>query len=129
MKPASPPHPRRSGSEKRQRGKPVSVRLLTSERALLEFNASAAGLAIGPYLRAKALGSPGPRAKRSAPINAELLAYATAALNKVGSNVNQIAHALNAMKHPAAQDAADTLREVRAAVAQIRGAFGRDDLA
>jgi hypothetical protein len=42
------------------------------------------------------LGTPGPRAKRSPPVNAEALGRATAALNKVGSNLNQVAHRLNA---------------------------------
>ncbi len=124
-----PPKRNRSGSEKRERKKRVTVRLLPGERAALVLKSQATELSLASYLRACALGDAGPRSRRRPPINAELLAYATAALNRVGSNVNQIAHALNALQHPAAQDAAETLREVRAAVAQIRGAFGRDDVA
>ena len=48
------------------------------------------------YGRASLLGKPGPRARRSPTLNAELLAHAVAQLNKVGSNLNQIARVLNA---------------------------------
>ena len=116
----------RSGSEKRQRGAPLSVRLLPEERAAVEENATAVGLSLASYARACMLVKPGPRAKRRAPVDAVALARATAALNKVGSNLNQIAHVLNASgaKGIAGQSFA-ALAETRAAVACILEIVGR----
>jgi hypothetical protein len=122
------PAVRRSGSEKRQRGAPVSVRFLPKERAVLEKKAREVGLSLASFLRASGLGTPGPRAQRTPPINAEALARATAALNKVGSNLNQIAHVLNASGAIGmAQDYRSTLALVREAAAAIREIVGRKD--
>lgn len=122
------PAPRRSGSETRRRGKgAVLVRLLPEERALLETKADAASLSLAAYLRACGLGDAGPRARRRPPVNAELLARAVAQLNKVGSNLNQIAHALNAGRSHYEAFNIETLAEVRQAVAEIRKAVGRKD--
>ena len=118
----------RSGSENRQRCKPVSVRCLPEERAALELKAREAGLTLASYLRASALGAPGPRARRSPPVNAEALARATAALNKVGSNLNQIAHVLNAGGAMGmAREYVTTLALVREAAAAIREIVKRKD--
>jgi hypothetical protein len=120
------PAARRSGSEKRQRSKPVSVRFLPSERAAVEEKAREVGLSLASFLRACGLGTPGPRARRSPSINAEALARATAALNKVGSNLNQIAHVLNAGGAArTAQECFAALAETRAAAAAIRQIVGR----
>ena len=123
---ATQPAANRSGSERRQRGKPVSVRLLPDERTALKERASEAGLSVASYLRASGLGSPGPRARRAPTVNAEALARATAALNKVGSNINQIAHVLNAGGSTVtAQECFAALAEARAAAAAIREIVGR----
>jgi hypothetical protein len=123
--PAPPPlPPRRSGSEKRQR-RAVSIRLLPDELAAIAERARAAGLSFAGYLRACALGSAGPRARRSPPINAELLAHAVAALNKVGSNLNQIARALNAGQAVGAQESIAALADTRSAVLRILEIVGR----
>jgi hypothetical protein len=117
-----PPLYKRSGSEKRQRAKgAVLVRLLPDERAAVEVKAREVGLSLASFLRACGLGTPGPRARRSPPVNAEALARATAALNKVGSNLNQIAHGLNAGGFSlTAQECFAALAETRAAAAAIR---------
>jgi hypothetical protein len=122
------PTAKRSGSENRQRNAPVSVRCLPDERAELEQKAREAGLALAGYLRACGLGTPGPRARRSPPVNAEALARATAALNKAGSNLNQIAHVLNAGGAIVmARDYLSTLAVVREAAAAIREIVRRKD--
>lgn len=110
---------RRSGSEKRQRtAGAVLVRLLPAERAALTAKAAQAGLSLAGYLRLAGLGRAGTRAKRAAPgVNITALAQAVAALNKVGGNLNQIAHRLNS-----GQGAGETVRTLAAtqdAVAQI----------
>ena len=61
----------------------------------MQAKAAEAGLSVASFLRASALGDAGPRARRAPTVEKELLGAAIAALNKVGSNVNQIARALN----------------------------------
>jgi hypothetical protein len=124
-----PPVFKRSGSEKRQRAKgAVLVRLLPDERALAEERASEVGLSLASFFRACGLGTTGPRAQRSPTVNAEALGRATAALNKVGSNLNQIAHRLNAGGAIAtAHECFAALAETRAAAAAIREIVGRKD--
>ena len=124
----SPPF-RRSGSEKRKRGKgAILVRLLPDERATVEEKAREVGLSLASFGRAAMLGTPGPRAKRSPPVNAEALGRATAALNKVGSNLNQVAHRLNAGDPTLTdQECFAALAEARAAAAAIREIVGRKD--
>jgi hypothetical protein len=119
-----PLSPRASGSEKRQR-RGYSIRLLPDERAAIEQKARAAGMSFGSFMRACALGDAGPRARRSPPINAELLAYAVHALNKAGNNLNQIAARLNAARAVGAQEVVAVLADVRAAVLQILEIVGR----
>jgi len=73
------------------------------------------------------LGAPGPRARRSPPLNAELLAHAVAQLNKAGSNLNQIARILNSGKAVGSREAVEALTDTRAAVVQILDIVGRKD--
>jgi hypothetical protein len=124
-----PPLYKRSGSERRQRAKgAVLVRLLPEERAAVEEKAREVGLSLASFLRTCGLGTPGPRAKRMPPVNAEALGRATAALNKVGSNLNQIAYVLNSKGTSVTmQQCFAALAETRAAAAAIREIVGRKD--
>ena len=118
--------PQRSGSQKRQRHRTIGVSVTPEEHAAIAVKARASGKSQAAYLRACALGSPGPRARRSPPVNAALLALAVAQLNKAGSNLNQVARALNAAGATlAANEAFTALAETRAAVVQIRELTGR----
>lgn len=124
----APPLAKRSGSRKRQRRHTVQIVLSDAELAQVKHNAQACGLSSSSYGRASMLGTPGPRARRSPPVNAEALARATAALNKVGSNLNQIAHVLNAGGSGlTTQECFAALAEVRAALSRILEIVGRKD--
>lgn len=118
---------KRSGSERRQRGPAVPVRFLKQERAAVDEKARSVGLSLAGFLRACALGTPGPRAKRRAPVDIEALARATAALNKAGSNLNQIARVLNAGQAAGARESVEALNETRAAIARILEIVQRKD--
>ena len=85
----------RKRKPKRQRQHVEQFRTDDAEHAQLVAKSRAAGLSIGAYVRACALGDAGPRARRRATVDRELLAINNAALNRVGSNLNQIAKALN----------------------------------
>lgn len=105
-------------SETRQRAKgSILVRLLPEERKALETNAREAGLSLAAYLRASALGTPGPRAKRSPTVEAELLGHAMAALNQAGGKLSDMRE-----DSPAFYAA---LAEIRSAAAAIRELVGR----
>jgi hypothetical protein len=122
------PSGKRSGSQKRVRDLKIPVACDEAEFLLIDDRAREVGLSRPSFLRACGLGTPGPRARRSPPVNAEALGRATAALNKVGSNVNQIAHVLNAGGSSiSAQECFAALAEVRAAAAAIREIVGRKD--
>lgn len=90
-----------SRRRKAQRGKAggrtchKAVWLTEAEETLLAAKSQAAGLSIASFLRASALGDAGPRARRVPTIEKEILGLAIAELNKVGSNVNQIARSSN----------------------------------
>jgi hypothetical protein len=124
------PSGKRSGSQKRVRQQKIPVACNDEEFLLIDGRAREVGLSRPSFLRACALGTPGPRARRSPPVNAEALGRATAALNKVGSNLNQIAHVLNAGGiSVTTQECFAALAEARAAAAAIREIVGRKDKA
>jgi len=119
---------KRSGSQKRVRLRKIPVACDDEEFLRIDNRAREVGLSRPSFLRACALGTPGPRARRSPPVNAEALGRATAALNKVGSNLNQIAHVLNAGGASlTTHECFAALAETRAAAAAIREIVGRKD--
>jgi Bacterial mobilisation protein (MobC) len=77
------------------RAKFIAVRCSAEEYAAITKKAEHAGLSIGAFLRAQALGTPGPRAVRRPPVEKQELARILAQLGKIGSNVNQLTHAFN----------------------------------
>ena len=111
-------------SENRQRGKIVPTRFLPDEHAELEARAAAAGLSPSAYLRSCALGDAGPRARRSPTLDRELAARAIAELNKAGSNLNQIARAVNMKEWPGTSSMTDAAEAVTRAANQVLQAFG-----
>jgi len=120
--------PRIARSEKRQRNRKTDIRWDDEEYSRLTEKAQETGLSRNAYIRAAAIGTPGPRARRSPLVNAEALARATAALNKVGSNLNQIAHVLNSGGAGlTTRECLAALSETRMAAAAIREIVGRKD--
>lgn len=88
------------GSQQRQRQKGVRAAVTPDEYTAIENRARAAGLSTAAYLRACALGDKGPRSQRRPSVEIEQFGKAIAELNKIGNNVNQIAHAVNLGKDP-----------------------------
>jgi hypothetical protein len=79
------------------KGKFIAVRVTVEDRAKIADAASEAGLSIGAFLRSLALGSVGARAVKRPRAERVELARLLGELGKVGSNVNQIAKALNSI--------------------------------
>lgn len=105
-----------SGTDKRQRGVTVTVRLTADERARLEELSSRSGLAAGAFMRAATFGNPGPRAQRRPPADHVALRQLLGELGRVGNNINQIARAMNNGDPPDVPE----LREALKAYLQLR---------
>jgi len=84
-----------SESESRVREKSFPIRLTDDEFSKLTQRADALGLSRAAYVRLKALGKAGPRSQKVPRAGTKDLAKLLAEVNKIGSNINQIARALN----------------------------------
>lgn len=105
----------------------VAVRCTTNEYASIDEAATNAGLSIGAFLRSTALGRAGPRSVRRPPIERRELARLLGHLGKVGSNVNQLAHACNRDgRAPALSELRGIQRELAEMRAALMKALGRD---
>jgi hypothetical protein len=126
--PASPPapaHGKRSGSQKRQRQNRIIVGCTNDELAAIENRARSARMSRASFARACMLDSPGPRAQRVPHVNAPVMAQAAAALNKIGSLINQVCQVLHAGGAIGLGSQFDSaLDEIRAAARAIRSAAG-----
>lgn len=91
---AAPSRGRKRVSDARTKVIPP-IRCTAQERVAILERADKAGLSVGAYLRTQALGSPGPRAVRRPPVERKELARILGQLGKIGSNLNQLAHAYN----------------------------------
>ena len=87
---------KKSGTEKRQRNKVLQVRLSDAEFAEIEAMADRAELTPASYARSVLLNAPAPRAKRRPAVDTVQVAKLLGEVGKIGSNINQIAHQLNA---------------------------------
>ena len=98
----------------------IAVRCTAKDHAAIDEAAGRAGLSVGAYLRTLALGTPGPRAVRRPPVERGELGRLLAHLGKLGSNVNQIARAVNATRNlPSWPE----LAEIRAEISKMREAL------
>jgi hypothetical protein len=97
-----------SDSEKRKRHRRLPTRWTDEEFAELTQRAHSTGLSRNGYIRLKTIGEAGPRAQAVPRAGTKDLAKLLAEVNKIGSNINQIARALNRGR-PLEQEFAQTL--------------------
>ena len=110
------------------KGKFIAVRCTLEQREIIQSSAGQAGLSVGAFLRAVALGDAGPRAVRKAPADRLELAKLLAAIGKLGSNVNQMARLCNTFKAPPGQREMSLMQADIAAMRQaVMQALGRGD--
>ncbi len=108
-----------SGTDKRQRGETVTVRLTRDERDTLKALSSRAGLAAGAFMRAATFGDAGPRARRRPPVDHKALRQLLGECGRIGNNINQIARRLNldgSFDIPELQAALAAYLEIRTAI-------------
>lgn len=89
--PESPP----KKSEKRLRTEVIFARVTPDEKAAFLARADRAGMATAAFMRAVAIGDPGPRARRRPPVDHVAIRQLLGELGRVGNNLNQIARAVN----------------------------------
>jgi hypothetical protein len=82
----------RTGSETRQRSFVITARFNEAERAAINTMAEQAGLTVGALIRHAVLNAEPPRAARRPSVELQAAARVLAALGKIGSNINQLAH-------------------------------------
>ncbi len=105
----------------------IAVRCTATEHDRIDAAAQKAGLSIGAYVRQLALGSAGPRAVRRPPIERKELARLLGELGKIGSNINQLAHAYNGQgQHPALAELAAMQKDIAKLKDTVLTALGRD---
>lgn len=108
-----------SGTGKRRRTKQVLVRLTDQEYADAANKADRAGYPLATMFREAAFGHPGPRARRRPPADHKALRQLLGECGRVGNNINQIAHRLNAdgpLDIPELRAALAAYLEIRAAI-------------
>lgn len=108
-----------SGSDKRQRPSQILVRLTEEELAALDAKADRAGMPRAAFLRAAALDSAGPRAKRRPPVDQVALRQLLGELGRIGNNLNQLTRAANTgidLDHAALKSSLKAISDMRAAV-------------
>ena len=103
------PKPRRSGSERRQKGRIVPFRVSATEYEELDALAEREGLTIGSYVRSRVLTIPTTRAIRRPVAEVKLLTSMLAELHKIGSNINQTARRINMGDTPLATELRSSL--------------------
>ena len=117
-------HRRKSGSETRQKGRVITVRVSEGDYQAINENASGAGLTVGTYIRDCVLQAP-QTARRRRPL-ADVAALSTlhAQMRRVGGNLNQIARGVNTGEEKAVTDLPDTLAELQQLMQRVRRDMG-----
>lgn len=109
------------------RNRLIHLRCTEYERAAIKAVAEQAGLSVGAFLRALALGDTGPRAVRRPPIERAELARLLGHIGKLGSNINQIAKAIHTTRNlPSWSELAIIKEDIAAMRAALLKALGHD---
>ena len=120
------PKPRRSGSERRQKGRIVPFRVSATEYEELDALAEREGLTIGSYVRSRVLTIPTTRAIRRPVAEVKLLTSMLAELHKIGSNINQTARRVNMGDTPLAADIQTTYAACRDIARRVTDLLSRN---
>ena len=108
-----------SRSENRKRQHLIQIRVTEEEKKIVEQDAARAGVAPGFYTRHLLLDAPIPRKAKRPPVETELLRKTLAELNKIGSNINQLARAHNQGKSPCREDVVRELEALSQLITQV----------
>jgi hypothetical protein len=105
----------------------IAVRCTSADRDRIETRAGEAGLSVGAFLRAAALGSAGPRAVRRPRVERADLARLLGKIGNLQGNVNQVAKFCNATRTPADARTLDGMKaDILDMRAELMRALGRE---
>jgi len=117
--------PQKGGDDKRELI--VRFRLTAAEKKQISVNAASVGMTTSDYIRNRILGSQ-PHIKKATPERADMIRM-LGHLGKIGSNINQVARALNRKGDDSSispELIAYTLQEVKTLAAHINKELGFD---
>ena len=120
-------HRKRSGSETRQKGRVVTLRVSEREYETIQRDASGAGVTVGTYIRERLLTAPQTARRRRPHADVAALSAAHRQVRAVGGNLNQIARSLNMGELRAAGDLPGVLTEVQKTLQLVRRAMGFEE--
>jgi hypothetical protein len=121
---ASSAKKKRSGTEKRQREKIISVRVYAAERLKIEANAAAVDLCASSYLRM--LGTAQQRSQERRRPNPDMkeVGRLLGECGRIGGNIHQLLRHANFGNPPSRSELEDAGKEARALFAAVCKAFG-----
>jgi hypothetical protein len=93
------------------KGSFIAIRCTVKQHTTIKEGAARAGLSIGAYLRALAVGYPGPRSVHRPRPGDKQLATLLGHIGKIGSNINQIAKVVNTYRLPPSKSALSVMRK------------------
>lgn len=106
----------------------IAVRCKPEEHAGITAAAAQAGLSVGAFLRAAALGSTGNRARRRPQLERKALAQVLGLIGRIGGNINQLAVIANTNGVlPRESQLLEISRDIRTMRAALMEALGRGD--
>src|SRR5208337_3011648 len=114
-----------SGSDKRRRSHQSLIRWTDDEFTSVTDKADKSGLAVAAFMRAVALGNPGPRAQRRPPVDHKVLRQYLGQVGRLGNNINQIARALNSGEKANLPELQEVLRACIDVLNGINAALGK----
>lgn len=115
---------RRRGSEMRKRQQRIAPRVTDEEFAEIDAKAEAAGLSVSSYAREVLLQNARTRSRRRPRADVAVLSRACGELNRIGSNINQIARATNRGEPLVSNEITQAMTELREALNLVRAAMG-----
>ena len=117
-------HRPRTGTEKRKRSRVVGIRMTDEEYAQTEAAAERKGLTVPSYARHTLLAEPQTRSRRRPRADVATLARFCGELNRIGSNINQIARAANSGEQRSEVRLAGALADIEGTLTLARLAMG-----
>lgn len=116
---------RKKPSEQRQKHGIANFRVTPEEYRQIEANATHEGLTPSSYMRSRALAAPTTRAMRRPVVERVILSRLVAELGRSGSNLNQIARAMNSGETVIIDQIQSALAEHRQILAAVIETLGR----
>jgi hypothetical protein len=118
-------HPRRSGTEQRQKQRRITFRVSDGEFGSVQVAADRAGVTVGTYVRDTVIGSPETRRRHRPSVEVQAVTRLQGEMNRVGGNIHQILKRVNFGETPIAHEFHEALAGYRQVIESILTVLGR----